>query len=218
MNLVIITCAVRTTTSGSCFSEAQRLEQMKLSINSVYAKIPDPYIVILETGSATEEQKNELLPYIHEYHTMGVTTLNKNTGEATMLYKYLESDAFQRISDKVITINKLSGRYFLTDKFSFTRFPISSFVIKICNRSATNILYETRYFRFPISHYSLFFEGLQNIITSPKKELDYNDVEHLFYSYNLFPVDNTIASYGFLESDYIGVAGWIAGHGMYIED
>jgi len=218
MNLVIISCAIHTTTSSSCFSDDIRIEQMQNTMRSIMNKIPDAYTVILETGSATQEQKNKISRYSNEYHTQNVTNLNKNTGEATMLYRYLQSDAFKAIVDKLETINKVSGRYFLNDNFNFNRFSLETIIVKHRLGEIGEHLFETRYYRFPRSHLPYFFEKLESIMTSPKKELEYDDVEHLFYKYDMFPINKTHYNLGFTQHDRIGIAGWVAGDGKFIED
>jgi len=218
MHLVIVTCAVETTTSSSCFSVPDRILQIKNTIYTIQHRIPNPYIVILETGSATEEQKKELQAFVHEIHSNVLTTVNKNTGEATMMYNYLQSDAFKKIFDTIETINKVSGRYFLNDKFNFNRYPLDTLIIKHRRGDIGEHLYETRYYRFPISHFKYFFEKLHYIITSENNYLAAGDVEHLFYDHVFFPMDKTQYILGFTDTDKIGVAGWVSGDGTYIED
>ena len=117
MHLFYITCAVTPTVEKSIFSSDVRIVQIVNSIESVRKQVTNPFIVLLETGSATEEQKSYLEGLVDLYMTISVTDLVKSRGEATMIYTFLSSQWFQENKDRFETFSKLSGRYFLLNSF-----------------------------------------------------------------------------------------------------
>jgi hypothetical protein len=111
----------------------------------------------------------------------------KCVGEGLATSTYFFSEKFEKIRDKIITVTKITGRYFLNSGFRFEEHPLDAFVIK--QRACTNPhclckggrLYETRYFRFPASHVDAFRERVALI------KDDTYDYEHQFYQKEVLP-------------------------------
>jgi len=97
MNLVYITCAVKPTTETSAFPTHIRIQQILLSIQSVCKKVPNSFIVLLETGSASNEEKEFLQSHVDHYMTIPATTLVKSRGEATLIHGFLHHSGFKTI-------------------------------------------------------------------------------------------------------------------------
>jgi hypothetical protein len=212
MNLVYITCAVRPTVETSCFSGEQRFFQIIKSIESVHKKVPNCFIVLLETGSATSEEKEVLSKLVHLYMTVNVTTLIKSMGEATMIHKFLSSSWFQENKGRFSTFSKLSGRYFLTDSFDFSKYPLDKIFIRFRWGGESEGLFETRYYRIPVSKIDLYTQNLENLLRNHAYVFKFLDVEHLYFLLNFFPLEDTI------NDQSIGLAGWMTGDGRYIEE
>jgi len=213
MNLVYITCAVRPTVETSCFSGEQRFFQIIKSIESVHKKVPNCFIVLLETGSATDEEKEVLSQIVNFYITVNVTTLVKSMGEATMIYRFLSSSWFQENKGRFSTFSKLSGRYFLTDSFDFSKYPLDKIFIRFrWGGGEREGLFETRYYRIPASKIDLYRKNLEHLLINNTYIFKSLDVEHLYFLLNFFPLEETI------HDQTIGLAGWVTGNGQYLEE
>ena len=212
MNLVYITCAVRPTTETSCFSGDVRILQIVKSIESVRNKVPNCFIVLLETGSASNEEKEFLTGLVNLYMTVHVTTFVKSMGEATMIYRFLSSSWFQENKQRFSTYSKLSGRYFLTDSFDFSKYPLDKIFIRFRWGGESEGLFETRYYRIPGSKIDLYAKNLENLLTNHAYVFKFLDIEHLYFLLNFFPLEETI------HDQTIGLAGWITGNGQYLEE
>lgn len=210
-NLVIITFAL-SVDKDSVFSGHERFLQVLHSIQSIRMKIPNSYIVLLEIGSASKEYIDVLTKCVNEYHNMNVTHLNKNQGEATMLYRYLSSNDFQNKKQNYESISKLSGRYFLTDNFDFNKYPLEKPLIKSRFFPDGGVHYETRYYRIPGNFIDTFYSRFHDFMTNHHNILDYDDVEHIFYNFGILKLDESI------HDVKIGVAGQVSGRGNLIED
>jgi hypothetical protein len=209
-NLVLITCAVAVQ-ENSVFSTEQRFQQILHTILSAHKYIPNAYIVLLETGSVTVEQQVYLRGFVSEVHTYNIQHLKKNQGEAHMLYHYLISPDFLAKMDQFTHIHKLSGRYFLTERFSYSTYDLSKPLIKYRPDERGGV-YETRYYRFPISFFPSFIERFHQFMTTRIQELEYDDVEHIFFRERFLDPEQSIVD------QPIGVGGWYSGSGKYIED
>lgn len=210
-NLVILTCAVFVK-ENTVFPTEVRIKQILMSIESIRRKIPDSYIVLLEVGSVGEDVVNFLKPLVDEYICMNVPHLNKNQGEATMMYKYLSSDSFRQKSSEFASLSKLSGRYFLSEEFDFYRVPLEKPWIKYRTGSRGEGIYETRYFRMPISYVSHFYEKYDIFMKNNFQMLDYDDVEHIYVHQGFIRPEDSIINVK------IGVAGWVSGSGDFLVD
>lgn len=209
-HLVLITCAFFVK-DNSVFSPLERFQQILQSIASVRQKIPNPYIVLLETGSATKEQLDFINPHVAEIKSYSIVELKKNQGEAEMIYLYLTSPHFLKIKDYFQSIHKLSGRYFLTERFHILNYDLSKPLIKYRPDQRGGV-FETRYYRFPMTHFPVFIERFTNFMNTKKHELEWDDVEHIFLREKFLDPENSITD------KPIGVGGWYSGSGAYVED
>jgi hypothetical protein len=210
-NLVILTCAVFIK-DNTVFPTEVRIKQILMSIQSIRQKVPDSYIVLLEIGSIGQDIVDFLTSLVDEYICMNVAHLNKNQGEAIMMYKYLSSDSFREKSSEFATLNKLSGRYFLSDEFDFHRVPIEKPWIKYRIGDRNEGIFETRYFRMPMSYVPYFYQKYDEFMKNNYQMLDYDDVEHIYAHQGFIRVEDTV------HTVKIGVAGWVSGGGNFIMD
>ena len=210
-NLVILTCAVFVK-ENSVFPTEVRIKQVLMSIQSIREKVPDPYIVLLEVGSIGQDLVMYLTSLVDEYICMNVSHLNKNQGEATMMYKYLSSDSFCEKSSEFASLSKLSGRYFLSNEFDFQRVPLEKPWIKHRLGSRGEDIYETRYFRMPMSYVPHFYQKYDEFMKTKFQMLDYDDVEHIYVSQGFIRKEDSVLAVK------IGVAGWVSGSGDFLVD
>lgn len=210
-NLVILTCAVFIK-DNTVFPTEVRIQQILMSIQSIRRKVPDSYIVLLEIGSIGNDLVEYLTLHVDEYICMNVAHLNKNQGEAIMMYNYLSSDSFREKSADFATLNKLSGRYFLSDEFDFQRVSIETPWIKYRIGDRNEGIFETRYFRMPLSYVPYFYQKYDEFMKNNYQMLDYDDVEHIYAHQGFIRVEDTV------HTVQIGVAGWVSGSGNFIVD
>ena len=211
-NLVYITCAVKPTTETSAFPTHIRIQQILLSIQSVRKKVPNSFIVLLETGSASNEEKEFLQSQVDHYMTIPATTLVKSMGEATLIHGFFTSSWFQENRLRFQTFSKLSGRYFLKDTYDFTKYPIEKVFIKFRWAEKGEGLFETRYYRIPASKINDFITKLDVVVNTHPYIFKHTDIEHIYFLFNFFPLEETI------HNQPIGLAGWYTGDGHYMEE
>ena len=212
MHLFYITCAVTPTVEKSVFSSDVRLLQIVKSIESVRKQVANPFIVLLETGSATEEQKSFLEGLVDFYMTINVTSLVKSRGEATMIYTFLSSPWFQENKDRFETFSKLSGRYFLLDSFDMTRYPLDKIFIRFRWFTDGEGVFETRYYRIPRAKIDGYVHNMNKLVNTHYYIFKQLDVEHIYFLCDYFPLQDTI------YDQPIGLGGWGTGDGRYFEE
>ena len=212
LNLFYITCAVRPTTETSAFPSHIRIKQILLSIQSVRKKVPNAFIVLLETGSASDEEKDFLQSQVDNYMTIPATSLVKSRGEATLIHGFFTSPWFQENRHRFQTFSKLSGRYFLLDRYDFNAFPLDKVFIKFRWAEQGEGLFETRYYRIPASKIDDFIRKLNRVVTTHPYIFKHTDIEHIYFLFDFFPIEETI------HDQPIGLAGWYTGDGHYMEE
>lgn len=213
MNLVTITSVIRPQNAPSVFSERERFEQLLKSIQSAKSKVPNCYIAVLEGSVCTQDEIREMLQSgaDHVLH-VDIIHLDKQFGECWLLKTFFTSDIFSQLHHQhnFLTINKLSGRYFFKDEFTFHYDGETC----ICKMTEPGVSYSThgwlctRYFSIPTKYLPNFLRGLDDCIRSM-----FINVEHSFYRYNVIPLDKIN-----LDVQTINVAGYIATTGDYLDE
>ena len=183
MNLCIITSVIHTELP-SIFDASKRLSQLLQTIKTVHEYIPDVYIVLIEGGPITEQERIQLETKVNCIYQKNVIGLEKSHGEATLLQSFFTSDIFKAIRPNIKTISKLSGRYELTEAFDFQA-------------------YDIRYYRFHVDNADYFIKKLEDVL----KSVQYMDIEHAFYSNEVF------AKGSMIHPDQLGVCGYNAPQG-----
>jgi hypothetical protein len=212
LNLFYITCAVRPTTETSIFPSHIRIQQILLSIQSVRKKVPNAFIVLLETGSASDEEKDFLQSQVDHYMTIPATSLVKSQGEAMLIHGFFTSSWFQENRPRFQTFSKLSGRYFLLDRYDFMAHSLDKVFIKFRWDEQGRGLFETRYYRIPASKIDGFIQTLDVVLSKHSTLFKETDIEHIYCLFNFFPLQETI------HDQPIGLAGWYTGDGHYMEE
>lgn len=214
INLVLVT-SVTHPFLPSVYSTEERFKQLtELTIPSIKKKIPNSYLVIIEGNQLTKKQKQILKNLnVDELLYFDVKSFNKSYGEATLLVKYFESHYFKRLlnSKNLITINKISGRYYLTEDYNFDVVDTDKVLIKKsdCSNWSKQGICDTRYYRFPLNCLDRFYKILKKLLV---ENSIYIDLEHSFYHYQIFEFDK-------IENvDRINLAGNLAPDGQIIFD
>ena len=152
-NLVLITSVIRTTTNHlsytatrSIYNHTERYEQTKKTLTSIKEKIPNHKIFIIECSDLTAEETKFLKENSDYFLNLNdnpqikqnVNSKSKSLGEGSMTISALEYIIKNNIEyDNLI---KISGRYWLSDKFNYKYFANSNIIIKcIENNDMTNV-------------------------------------------------------------------------------
>jgi len=207
MNLVVISSLFKVYMSTTIYNENERKIQIKNSIKTIREKIPSSYIVLLEGGTATNEDILDFSTFVDEFIIIDIKSLPKSIGEFKLLYTYFNSELFKSKQEQFKTISKFSGRYYLNDNFVFNE----SICFKYREHENQGIV-ETRYYRFPITYLNIFLQKLEIINQDTEFLADNIDIEHLFAKHMVLPLH-----YATIDSK-IGVSGNNAPSGIAIED
>lgn len=130
----------------SVFSHEERFVQTKKTIQSVRDKIPNAIIFIVECSDLKIEHHTYLLEntdyFLNIYNTPNIVeniySKSKSLGEGTMTtlaLKYILKKNI--IFDNLI---KITGRYWLSEKFDYLLFDEDKIVIKYINNNIDNVL------------------------------------------------------------------------------
>lgn len=130
----------------SVFSHEERFEQTKKTIQSVREKIPNAIIFMVECSDLNTEHHKYLLEntdyFFNIYNTTNILdniySKSKSLGEGTMTIlaiKYILENNI--MFDNLI---KITGRYWLSEKFDYLLFDEDKIVIKCINNNIDNVL------------------------------------------------------------------------------
>jgi hypothetical protein len=223
-NLVMITSVIHTAKEDlsyakrSVYTHAERLEQTYKSIRTAKEKVPNAVVVLVEGSEITEEETTAILAagvdYIHRVDKSKrriIDSPHKSIAEITLMLDFFKSDYMQTRTTTFVTLSKLSGRYFLNDKFDFSKFDIDQSVF-LC----TGVSYcETRYFRINMKYFDEFVRILEGALTDPEILSEKKGVESYAFPTRFSPPHKL---YMRDEGAYIGVEGNIAVSGQHIEE
>ena len=172
-NLVLITSVICTsntplsyTSTRSVYTHKERFEQTKRTIETVKQKIPNLKILIVECSNLSFEQEDYfkkntdyfLNLYNNEKIKNNTSGISKSLGEGTMTLS-----ALKYIIDNNINFNnliKISGRYWLSDKFDYNKFNNNNIVIKYIDNNRDNVF--TALYQLPretIIKFKIFLEN-----------------------------------------------------------
>lgn len=115
--ILFMVTSVVDTFEYSAFSSNVRYEQTKHTIDTIYSKIPNAKVVVIE-GSQRKVHFDNVIMY---YPPIEINNLPKSVGEATLLQSFLKSKLFDTLKESTSMCIKLSGRYYLNDEFSFDK-------------------------------------------------------------------------------------------------
>jgi hypothetical protein len=210
-HLVLVTSVIKPKHSQTVYSEEQRFSQLIDTLKSI-EKIPNNMIIVLEGTKYSEIQEQEIKKLSHHIFYVNVDRFNKQYGEVALLGNFFSSVYFNKLKKdyEILSINKISGRYTLTDKFKFY-YDGETCVCKLVepHESYSKFGYiQTRYYSIPAKYLDHFSNNLlkcfQNIFIN---------IEHSFYLHNVIPINKINRNI-----TKINVCGNIAPNGEYVED
>lgn len=214
-NLVLITSVICTpniplsyTNNRSIHSHNDRFEQTKKTFETVREKVPNAEIFLVECSEFTREQNdflksncNYYLNLIDTIHKKSVYSPSKSLGEGIMTICALECIINNNIEyDNLI---KISGRYWLSERFDYTKFNNDKIVVKYINDDSNNGF--TALYKLPKHEVKSLLDFLVNNMSSMYACVGY---EILFASYlktkhsvvNMNPIG--LAGYVSVSNDY----------------
>jgi hypothetical protein len=132
------------TNTRSVYSHAERFEQTKKTIQTIREKIPNSKILLVECSNLNEEMTKYLVEnsdyflnlYKDEKIRSNTTGLSKALGEGTMTMCAINYIKHKNI--EYDNLFKITGRYWLSEKFNYTYFNNNDIVINYINGDRDN--------------------------------------------------------------------------------
>ena len=233
-HLFIMSSAINT--RFGMFDNDQRLLQTFRTIKSVYDRVPDAKIAIVESSGIVLEP--EVLQKLHEcvhciidmsgtehvnkiYNSTPNWDVVKNVCEILCFLLAFDSIEKSGMIEEIDRIHKLSGRYMLNDGFDLSVYDKYPDKIIVSSKRPTPFddlvgipfQYPSRLWSWPVSLHPLVKEFYFSAITEIKERLlenKYADIEHLMY--------NFIPEELIQEVEVIGVEGYIGGNKKFVKD
>lgn len=216
INLVLITSIIdmpnkpfNYTNVRSVFTREQRFNDTKKTIESIKKLIPNYKIVLVECSKLLNNEleylknNSDYLINLYENKTLhdDIFGLSKSLGEGTMTIKAIEF--IYRNDIKYDNFIKISGRYWLSDKFDYNNFNNNKIVVKKINNNKNNIL--TAIYKIPYNVVPLLNEFLSNNLEIMKKCIGYE----ILYGYFINFIEKEKIS-DILYLNIIGVHGYVS--------
>jgi hypothetical protein len=209
MNLVVIPSVIKCINKGlsytkirSEYSPIERYEQILKTIASVKEKIPNSYIVLLECSQGIEQYENLLITLVDEYINYhdntgvknAVESIYKGYGESLTMYTFLKNHfKCDEPDNRYENIIKISGRYYLNDKFNYNIFNNSENIFRFYPEYN---LVTTRLYKINKHYFQHYIENYKLIVD---KCISGDSIESVI-----------VLNLPYKRVDYLGVSGYIA--------
>lgn len=208
--LVLITSVICTpnlplsyTNSRSVYSHDDRFEQTKKTFETVRDKLPNADIFLVECSEFTNEQNNYLKSHCKYYlnligsvHQNSIYSKSKSLGEGMMTICALECIINNSIEyDNLI---KISGRYWLSEKFDYKKFENADIVVKFINNDSNNGF--TALYKLPKNEVKQYLAFLIDNIPNM----------HACIGYEILFANFLRSKQNVINVNPIGLAGWVS--------
>lgn len=178
-NIVLVTSIIKPPNTPlsygvrSVYTSEQRFQQTKLTIQSIYEKIPDAKIFIIECSDLNEDEINYFSQnstyFVNLYNNVNLRNLmhsnSKSLCEGTMTISALDFLIQNNIQyDNLI---KVSGRYYLSENFDINNFMNNDIVLKYIDNNTNNVF--TGLYKIPkkyVENLNLFLKNSYNKMMS----------------------------------------------------
>jgi hypothetical protein len=225
MNLVLVTSVLRPVNDTTIFTTAQRIGQTIRTIKSIREKVDNPYIVMIEGGVITDDEKELFNTLANYLFTTDVSNVSKSQGEGWLIYRYLTSEHYKSLVSNeseplcssnmkycVNTITKISGRYYPNERFNnLSEQTDKTIILSTDNSWSGHPVYNTTYYRIPYDKVRQFTTNLHTYVSS---DIDTIDIEHAFHMFNIIDKNNVYSSDK--EEIVLGISGMITRTGEVI--
>jgi hypothetical protein len=199
------------TNTRSVYNVNERFEQTKITLDSIKKLVPNVKILFIECSDITNEIENYLINnsdyFINLYNNEDIRKkvfgISKALGEGELTLNAI--NFIQKNNIKFKNFFKISGRYYLSDKFNYSEYNNSYTVVQKINNDIHNIstfLYKLDY------NYIFIFKNF--LINNYNKMINCIGYEVLFSE---FVLDLNNIKY----IDILGVKGYIAVSGDIID-
>ena len=223
----------------SVYSPEERVEQTLKTVESVRERIPNAIICMTDCGipGIEGDLKDKLVKSVDKFidlskdpnvnwiaNNISHQDTVKNLTELVVVSKFFKLAKKREWFSHCDRLFKVSGRYWLTDKFDITRYEqpdaigkyvVSKKMLSQFPKSVTEqtLQYMLRVYSFDITQLDDFIEKLDTMSKHMQERVNgggYIDIEHLFCKF--LPAKQT------LEIARTGVAGNVAPNGTFIEN
>lgn len=184
-HLVLIISAIATcdkplayTPTRSAFTHEQRYEQSLRTIEHIKKYIPNAYIVFIEGTCITEVMSDSIKERVEYFYPaykdsfvyQHVNGEHKGMGEASSILSYLRSSHYNTINEDCLSITKISGRYYPSDRFNWEYYKDGLLChIKFDNpHHCTNIWMSTMFYTLGYEISSIYIKSLEECINHPE--------------------------------------------------
>jgi hypothetical protein len=212
-NIVVVTSIINIpdkpfsyTSKRSQYSREERFNQTKYTIKTIKNKIPDIKIMVIECSELNEEEieyMNENVDYfLNLYGNVELKNyifgLSKSLGENTLLLSAINYLKENNIEYK--NFYKMSGRYWLTDKFSYDNYDNDK-IVYVTEKNEKRDVY-TSFYKLNAKHMDSYIE----FINKNRGLLEQCICAEIFFGIFL----NEIDEYEKNEIEIAGVAGYVS--------
>jgi hypothetical protein len=185
MNLVLITSIINISSNPlsysnirSVFNSEERFEQTKKTIESIKIFIPNSQIFLIECSDLSKYQieylKNNCDYFLNLFDNINEIIKNnilysqsKSLGEGTQTIEALKYITQNNI--KFDNLFKISGRYWLMDKFDYNIFNNNKIVIKKIDNDSVS----TSFYKIPVNEMLILLNFLEYNIENMKQNIGY---------------------------------------------
>lgn len=216
-NLILITSIIKTPeiplsyAPRSVFNHEQRFLHTQKTIESVKKRIPNSKIFLVECSDLSCEENEYFAQncdyvlnlYNHENVRNNIHSQSKSLCEGTMTFCALEFIINKNIQfDNLI---KISGRYWLSERFNYDLFNNNHLVIKFIDNDINNVF--TALYKLP----KIYIENLKNfLLISFPKMYNFIGYENLFGEF----IKN-VSDCKIINLNPIGLDGYVSVSGEY---
>jgi len=168
-NIILITSLVNCNLSRTVYSRNDRFLQTKVTIQTVRQKIPNSFIVLIDITEFTKEEldffNSSCDIVINEYNSEIAKKCvfqhpNKSYGERYYLLRCFEEMINRNIIHNVKNIFKVSGRYYLDNKFIYEDYNNNKTVVKIVDEKLWKNACTTCLFKLSFKDADIFYKLL----------------------------------------------------------
>ncbi len=227
MNVVLITSVIYTVntplsnfSTRSVYTPDERFQQTLKTIESVKTNISNAYIILIEASKidcikefTLQAMVDLYLNYADDVKLLAIINgTNKSFAEGCMLLKFLESDELLKLN--IENLFKLSGRYYLNEKFNEFLFLNQYNCFKLNEFSGwyTEI---PAYYSFFYKIHKLYLNDFVNILRNNVEKLKTHKGDHYHMDMEHFLCTYLKENVAFIDT--LGISGNTAVNGNLVD-
>jgi len=215
-NIIIITSLLNCPSYRSVYNRSERFEQTKNTLNTIKAKIPNIFIILIDVSIFTEEESNYFVSncniiindYNNEKLVNAVNHPNKSYGEKEYLLRCIEEinkNKYKFINLK--SIFKISGRYYLNDNFNYMEYNNDKNVIHFLDINLWEDACPTCLFKISFNN----LEEFKNFLINAEYSFNLGLPMEKFLYFYIKNIDNS----KYIHLNVLGISGLVATNGGF---